>query len=127
MICSPCTMCLELNLHVFFCWSSIRPCYSPSPLKPSEHNAFTCSLSLIPYSSLSLSPFPFPSPSLFLFLLYTRSPHVPLYSLSSGMDELVSSYRAGVLALYADGSSYGAAQYAPFMEKKVRTHIFSNS
>ena len=36
----------------------------------------------------------------------------------SGMDELVSSYRAGVLALYADGSSYGAAQYAPFIEKK---------
>ena len=41
---------------------------------------------------------------------------------SSGMDELVSSYRAGVLALYADGSSYGAAQYAPFMEKKVRMY-----
>ena len=36
----------------------------------------------------------------------------------TGMDELVSSYRAGVLALYADGSSYGAAQYAPFIEKK---------
>ena len=36
----------------------------------------------------------------------------------TGMDELVCSYRAGVLALYADGSSYGAAQYAPFLDKK---------
>lgn len=35
----------------------------------------------------------------------------------SGMDELVAVYRSGLIALYADGSSYGAAQYAPFNDK----------
>ena len=34
------------------------------------------------------------------------------------MEELVSSYRTGVIALYSDGSSYGAAQYAQNYEKK---------
>ena len=36
----------------------------------------------------------------------------------TGMEELVSTYRTGVIALYSDGSSYGAAQYAQNYEKK---------
>ena len=36
----------------------------------------------------------------------------------TGMEELVSCYRTGVIALYPDGSSYGAAQYASNYEKK---------
>ena len=89
-------------------------------------------------SNVFFSDFLIRSHSLSLSLTHTHKRTLyPFHSLShflthsptpthSGMDELVCSYRAGVLCLYADGSSYGAAQYAPYNEKKVRACTYKH-
>ena len=101
----------------FYTFSSFVPYFCVVKSTVIASHSISLSLSLSLYLSLTLT-HTLSSDS------HSYSHILPLPPTYLGMDELVCSYRAGVLCLYADGSSYGAAQYAPYNEKKVRSRTF---